>query len=186
MDSGGGTVTNCILIGNLATNSAGGGADRVYTDQLSDCGKLCRLWRRRLRLHIDQLHRGEQHGQLVRAAACLAAVLLARVFSLIARLVGNSASSSGGGAYGGTLNRLLDQQQHCEQRRRRTCGSILNNCLVSGNNAASGGGIYGGMVTNCTVVFNVATNSGGGIFGASGAWCYNSILYYNIGTNGVE
>jgi len=98
-------------------------------------------------------------------------------------IVGNSASSSGGGADGGTLN-ACSISNNTASNGGGTYGSILNNCLVSGNRAGSGGGVYGGIITNGTVVSNLATNSGGGIYGGTGAYGYNSIVYYNTAPNG--
>ena len=180
--SGGGTVTNCILIGNLATNSAGGGADRVTLINCQIVGNsagygggacACTLINCTVVSNTASSEGGGVFGGSPFGASILTNCTIA----------GNSASSSGGGAYGGTLI-ACSISNNTAGNGGGTCGSILNNCLVSGNNAGSGGGIYGGMVTSCTVVFNVATNSGGGIFGASGAWCYNSILYYNSAPTG--
>lgn len=55
--------------------------------------------------------------------------------------LGNLASSNGGGAYSITLT----------------------NCNLSANRAGNGGGVYG-IVNNCILNNNVATNDGGGLF----------------------
>jgi hypothetical protein len=180
--SGGGTVTNCILIGNLATNSAGGGADRVTLINCQIVGNsagygggacACTLINCTVVSNTASSEGGGVFGGSPFGASVLTNCTIA----------GNSASSSGGGAYGGTLN-ACSISNNIAANGGGAYGSTLNDCLVGGNSAGSGGGIYGGIVTNCTVVFNVATNSGGGIFGAAGAWCYNSILYYNSAPTG--
>ncbi|HXR46190.1 MAG TPA: choice-of-anchor Q domain-containing protein [Candidatus Limnocylindrales bacterium] len=180
--SGGGTVTNCILIGNLATNSAGGGADRVTLINCQIVGNsagygggacACTL----INCTVVSNTASNEGGGVFGGSPFGASVLTN------CTIVGNSASSSGGGAYGGTLN-ACSISNNIAANGGGAYGSTLNDCLVGGNSAGSGGGIYGGIVTNCTVVFNVATSSGGGIFGATGAWCYNSILYYNTAPTG--
>jgi hypothetical protein len=197
----GGIVTNCILTGNLATNSAGGGA---YRATLIDCqfignssssgGGACACTLTRCTVVSNTaIYGGGIFGGGVYGASALTNCAIA----------GNSASF-GGGAYGGMLT-------GCSLSNNLAIGgggaynSVLNNCrlvgnsagtgggasgcnlynsLVVGNTAGSGGGLYSGTISNCTVASNAATNSGGGVEGGGGAWCYNSILYHNFAPSG--
>jgi hypothetical protein len=179
--SGGGTVTNCILIGNLATNSAGGGAYRVT---LINCqivgnsagfgGGACAC----TQINCIITSNTAATGGGVYGGGAFGASFLTHC-----TIIGNSASSSAGGAFGGTLN-ACSISNNTASNGGGMYGSTLNNCLVSGNSAGSGGGAYGGIITNCTVVANLATNSGGGIFGGTGAYGFNSIIYDNTAPSG--
>jgi len=180
--SGGGTVTNCILIGNLATNSAGGGADRVTLINCQIVGNsagygggacACTL----IDCTVVSNTASSEGGGVFGGSPFGASVLTN------CTIVGNSAMSSGGGAYGGTLS-ACSISNNAAGSGGGTYASTLNNCLVSGNSAGSGGGVCGGIITNCTVVSNLATNSGGGIYGGTGAYGYNSIVYYNLAPSG--
>jgi len=61
----------------------------------------------------------------------------------------------------------------------------FNSCLIIGNQAKRGGGLYDGLLRNCTVSDNVATESGrpGGILTGSGL---NSVVYGNRDGTGAE
>jgi hypothetical protein len=57
---------------------------------------------------------------------------------------------------------------------------VMYNCIISGNSAEYGGGVYfggGSRVTNCTIFNNVATRSGGGVYGLGAL--DNCIIYSN-------
>lgn len=115
--SAAGTVTNCILIGNLSTNGVGGGAYRV---------------------------------RLVNS-----------------RIIGNYAVNGGG-----------------------VCACELVNSIVLSNKASLGGGVYGSStlgtsaLTNCTIVGNSASSSGGGVNGGGAGQMDNCIVYYNNAPSG--
>jgi hypothetical protein len=80
----------------------------------------------------------------------------------------NNTGINGGGVYGGSV---FGQ-------------SVLNDCLLASNTASYGGGTYGGGITNCTIASNTATIQGGGIFGGTGIYVYNSIIYNNNAPTG--
>jgi len=52
------------------------------------------------------------------------------------------------------------------------------------NTAYTGGGANGGILYNCTVAGNAATNSFGAGGGVSGSTLYNSVVYYNSALSG--
>ncbi|HEY3761045.1 MAG TPA: choice-of-anchor Q domain-containing protein [Verrucomicrobiae bacterium] len=68
-------------------------------------------------------------------------------------------------------------------------GGLVANCLVISNSAnfpgtysgGSGGGIYGGMISNCTLAWNTA-GSGGGVGGGASVW--NCIFTNNVANGG--
>ena len=117
-------------------------------------------------------------------------------------IVGNLANDSGGGAYRGMLVNCILKNNSATDGGGGAYGASLTNCVVSGNSAnngggtynivaadnclivsntasISGGGSYGGMFFNCTWVGNTAVSSGGGVYGGTGAWLYNSIVFFN-------
>jgi hypothetical protein len=182
-----GLVTNCVLVSNLASNSAGGGAYRVI---LVDCQILnssarvgggacsCTLIRCAL-LGNSASSGGAAYGTGV--SGSFGPCVLSNC-----TITGNSAIS-GGGVYGVTLNNSV-VSNNVATTGGGVYSSSLNNCLIVSNTAGNGGGIYGGLATNCTVVLNTATNitgsGGGGVDGGSGAWLYNCIVYYNAALSG--
>ncbi len=176
-----GTVSNCVLIGNLATNSVGGGAFRVRLVNCKVVGNYASSGGGACSCTLDNctvMSNTAASGGGVFGGSVYGASLLNNC-----TIIGNSASSSGGGAYGGTLN-ACSVSNNTAVNGGGAYGSVLCNSLIVGNSASSGGGLYGIIITNCTVAFNLATNSGGGINGGSGAWCYNSIIYCNSAPNG--
>jgi hypothetical protein len=177
----GGTVTNCLLVGNLATNSTGGGALRsilidcqLVGNSASSGGGACACTLTRCTIVSNNAASGGGiYGGGVFGASVLSNCVLA----------GNTASSTGGGAFGSTLI-ACSISNNTAGAGGGAHSSLLNNCLIVANRAADGGGMYAGGATNCTLALNVATNTGGGIDGASGTACQNSILYFNSAPTG--
>jgi hypothetical protein len=174
----GGTVTNCVLIGNVATNSAGGGAYRAV---LIDCqiagnwassgGGACACVMSRCTV----VSNNAAFGGGVNGAGIYGACILSRCL-----VAGNLGSNAGGGGYAGTFT-ACSISNNMSVSGGGVYSSTLDGCLVVSNNASSGGGINGGVISNCTVVLNSATNSGGGVNSAA---CYNSIVFYNSAPSG--
>jgi hypothetical protein len=153
-----GTVTNCVLIGNLATNSAGGGAYRVTLincqiigNYASEGGGACNC----TLINCTVVSNTATSGGGVFGGSPYGPSLLTNC-----TIVGNSASSSGGGTY----------------------SSTLNNCVLKNNFASNtGGGAYNSALLNCTIVNNTINGIAGG--GVSGGGVTNSIVYDNGGGN---
>lgn len=152
--SGSCTVSNCVLVNNLATNAAGGGAYRV---QLFNCqltgnyatygggACACTLVKCTIASNTAPLGRG-----------VYGATPFGNSFLTNCIIIGNSNYSLGGGVYG------------CP-----TCNSLL---VGNGNtNSTSGGASYGGVLINCTLAGNFSHTLGA----ADGSTLANSIIYYN-------
>jgi len=106
-------------------------------------------------------------------------------------IAGNYSGTWGGGDYNGILNRCilsnntvgganpgLGQGGGSYQIVNGNFSVSLNNCLVISNfSYGNGGGVYGsGLVCNCTIVGNTATNQYGGVYRG---YTTNCIIYYN-------
>ena len=131
-DRGGGayysTLNNCTLTGNTAIRDSGGGA---YYSTLNNC-----------------------------------------------TLTGNTATGDGGGAMGSTLNdcTLTGNSANNGGGAR---GGTLNNCILSGNSATRyGGGAYDSFLNDCTLTGNSA-NNGGGVYNLNSYILNNCILTDN-------
>jgi hypothetical protein len=97
-------------------------------------------------------------------------------------------SSNGGGAYFGTLNNCVLIGNQAENSGGGAGGALLNDCLLTGNSATNyGGGASGCTLNNCTVTGNLALPSvvgyGGGV---NNCVLNNSIIYYNSDLNYSE
>jgi hypothetical protein len=126
--SGGGTVTNCVLIGNIATNSAGGGAYRVTLINCQIIGNyasegggacVCTL------INCTVVSNTATSGGGVFGGTGFGASLLSNC-----TIVGNAASSSGGGVNGGGEG-------------------VMNNCIIYFNTAPSGSNYTGIKMNYC-------------------------------------
>jgi hypothetical protein len=178
--AGAGIVTNCILIDNLATNSTGGGADRVT---LLNCllignsaeygGGACACVMTNCTLENNT---GVNGGGVFGGPGFGPSAVSQCIF------IGNSANL-GGGIDGGSLNTCM-LSNNIAVDGGGAYGANLYNCLVTGNSASLGGGVFGGTIYDCTVAFNTATSQGGGIYGGTGAVGYNSIIYDNNSISG--
>jgi hypothetical protein len=185
--AGAGTVTNCILTGNLATNSAGGGAFRVTLINCQIVGNsaasgggacACTL------INCTIVSNTATSGGGVFGSTTLGASVLTNC-----TIAGNSATN-GGGAYGAALTNCVLIGNSAQNGGGMYQGSA-NNCLIISNTASvSGGGAHGGtagaMLVNSTLVGNAAGSSGGGVYGGTGAWLYNCIAYFNSAPAGTN
>jgi hypothetical protein len=143
--SGGGVVSNCLLIGNLATNSTGGGA---YGVRLINC---------QITGNYAADGGGADNSTLYNCV-----------------LSGNSAQF-GGGIYDGTANNCLIVSNVAINtgtgaRGGGAYGAALSDCTVAANSSGQqGGGVdESHTVQNCLVYYNSASFgpniNGGGIF----------------------
>jgi hypothetical protein len=198
-----GVVTNCVLINNLSTNGAGGGAYRV---RLINCqiignyagygGGACGSTLLDCTVASNTAnYGGGVYGSTTLGASLATNCTFVRNSSSTAGggahgstlvncvLSGNSGGQNGGGAYGGSLNQCLVVSNNASAGGGAS-ESTLRNSLVAGNSALTGGGAYNITMTNCTVVSNRATNSSGGIGAGGGAWAFNSIICSNTAPAG--
>jgi len=150
MRNGNGTVSNCVISGNVAKRNGGG----LYYGTINNCtvngnrtavsdgGGLYSATANNSSIIGNSADRG---GGLYRCAAnnCL--------------ISGNSAGRDGGGMYG-----YADK---------------ANNCLIIGNSAGdNGGGLYYCKAQNCTIIGNSAGDNGGGTYNGT---IINNIVWDN-------
>jgi hypothetical protein len=181
--SSGGTLRNCLVIGNTSSNGSGGG---VYATGTKSMVTNCDVIANAAKLAAGTTSTGGGGVMLVSGAqawnsrimynqsplnnSCGGGVFLSSGGSLINCTIMNNTNLAG---YGGGGVWVIG------------AGNTLRNCLITGNNkgagvTGAGVGTHGGgaVIENCTIV----GNSGDGI-GASG-WpctynCVNTIAYYN-------
>jgi len=191
-----GVVSNCVLSGNLASESGGAAAGGT----LNNC--------------ILSGNSSSGRGGAATTATLVNCSLVgntayswgggAESCTLIdCTLTTNSAGSGGGAVYYGTLERCILNGNtadwggggyyasfgHCTLTHNSATnagggayGGTLDNCVVAGNTAVEGGGANFAALNNCTVLSNSATR-GGGVFNCS---VNNSIVYYNSAIDGAN
>ena len=94
------------------------------------------------------------------------------------QLIGNSAND-GGGVYGASLINCLVSSNSAGYGGGMYIGTATNCLIISNAATIFGGGSYQGTFVNCTLAENTAVTAGGGVYGGSGAWLYNSIVFFN-------
>lgn len=94
-------------------------------------------------------------------------------------LIANSAAGAGGGAYSGTLMHcLIASNSSWFMGGGVGWESILKDCLLVGNSVrapGSGGGATFSTLTNCTLIWNTASDAGG----AEHCYLYNCMILSN-------
>jgi len=176
--SAAGTVTNCVLVNNLATNSVGGGAYRVNLLACQLLGNAALLGGGACACTLANCtlasNTASSAGGGVYGASAYGASLLTNC-----TLTGNAAAGAGGGggAYGASLFHCVVANNTATNNGGGAYSCAMNNCLVVGNQAfggvaggGAGGGASGGGLTNCVVCNNTAS-LGGGLYAASATDC---------------
>jgi hypothetical protein len=149
-------VSNCVMIANAANNLGGG----AYFGNIINCSII---------QNSAYSGGGVAHSSVTNSL-----------------ILSNSASAYGGGSYSATLTDCKVFSNTADYGGGTGMGSIYG-CLVVSNQATEmGGAMFSPQnVVNCTIVFNVSTQGGGGVNGSSASSFYNNIIYYNtvsIGT----
>lgn len=181
----GGTLLNCTIVTNYATDSGGGVKGSILTNcivawnsALGDGG-------------------GADGGQL---ANCILASNYTIVYpgfgggggayqSLLngCIIISNITAGTGGGLFEGTANNCKIIANRClSGSGGGATGAILNNCQVIGNMGLIGGGVGGGTAVGCLILSNSCPSGSGA--GVDVGALYNSIIRYNFNTNapGIE
>lgn len=135
-----GIWSNCTVSGNTAKLSGGGS----YGGTLIDCT-------------VQNNQAGNGGG--------------AYMGSLTRCVVNNNTANNGGGAYDATLQDCLVINNTAVTNGGGACRSTISagwvfNCVVSNNTARRGGGVYNNWVGNSLLVDNLAIDAGGGAFSA--------------------
>ena len=175
-------VTNCIITGNSASGSGGGGCNGTYIN-CTISGNTSFTNGGGLDLSLGVATNCAIIGNRAKFGAGIYEGVVNN--SLISS---NRASVYGGGAYSNTLNNCIIRSNSTVIAGGGAIYSILNNCLLTGNFAGGGGGGGGGgasssTLSNCTIVGNIATAGGGG---TESSTLKNCINYYNIGGLGDD
>lgn len=165
----GGTVQNCTISGNVASNGVGGGVGLDFGGTVQNCTIVG-----------NSAYFGGGvfiHSGTVRDCT-------------ISSNVAYGESADGGGMFitsGSVVQNCTISDNECRMRGGGVyiSQSTLQNCTIYGNLAQdnSGGGVhnFGGIVRNCTLVGNNTRDGvfgGGGIFNIDG-WVENCIVYFN-------
>ncbi|HSY20212.1 MAG TPA: immunoglobulin domain-containing protein [Candidatus Acidoferrales bacterium] len=150
-----GTLSNCTLSGNIATNGSGGG---TYIGRLNSCV---------LSNNYAQFIGGGSYSNILNG--CTLAKNIARGF------VGNGSTSGGGAALGVLNNCTLTGNFSLSGGGAAQC--TLYFCTIISNTASqTGGGVNACIVNGCILAGNLSTNYGGGAFSST---LYNSLLWHN-------
>ncbi len=133
------TVSNCLIVGNTARNSAGvlGCAGVLYDSTISG----------------NTAH--NYYGGAAGGGSMDEPVTLNRC-----TLSQNTAAYCGG-VNNGVLNNCIVNENQGSQTAGGVVSSTLNNCLVVGNSGKIGGGVNSCTINNCTIYGNTAENGGG-------------------------
>lgn len=146
----GGMVSNCIMIGNVASYVGGG----VYFGAVKDC------------LIIG--NRAAMGGGLY---GCVA---------YGCTISGNSANTGGGMCQGTVHNCVICDNTATDVGGGTHQGSIYNSLIIKNMAGKAGGGVGRSFLQNCTVAHNTATNRGGGIYSDYMLYgVKNCIVYFN-------
>ncbi|HEX5220261.1 MAG TPA: choice-of-anchor Q domain-containing protein [Verrucomicrobiae bacterium] len=128
----GGTLSNCILAGNVAYGDGGG----ARSGTLVNCSLIGN------RAFVDG------------GAALWSTLSNCYLFN-------NRADSNGGGVYSGSLDNCTVISNYAGANGGGASDSTLRNCNLVRNSASAGGGVAGGTIINSTVVSNSAATGGG-------------------------
>jgi hypothetical protein len=198
-------LTNCILTGNSVTTDNGGGGTSctfnncylnnnssvsggaAYSSTLNNC-----IVSNNLAMGIvSPSGGGGVYGCIVQNSLIIsntAKFLGGGAYnSLMSNCVvqGNHASQAGGVAENASFPQSNLGLSHCIlignfasfgggfAANPRT---VLTNCVICGNQAGTDAGAYSAILLSCSVINNLATNTGGGIDNCAAT---NSIVYYN-------
>ncbi len=176
---GGGTFYDAVIAGNATTNAFqgwGGGLYVLTTGTFIRCSVASN--------HTYSTGGGAWCNGKTRLDHC--------------DVVGNSARYEGGGVLasaGVSIRDCVIRENDCPLgsggglSRNGFGAEITESCWITGNRAAFGAGVYcfgagTGMVRNCVVSGNVATNDGGGAYLDNGGFLQNCTISGNHAANG--
>jgi len=178
----GGTLRNCVIESNRATNYGGG----TYYGVQQDCIYRCNIvsngasYARGGAAYYGTSYNCTYTGNLAMGATNTYGGAIYGGVHYDCTISSNKSSRYGGGFYVGTYHR--SRVVGNDAYFGGGCGNAtIYDSLICNNSARTGGGGYNGRFYGCTIVDNVATNCGGAYLGAA----TNSIIYGNNVVSGT-
>jgi hypothetical protein len=159
------TLTNGATWASVGLDGEGGG---VLLESPSATLSNCVIINNCAYLAGGGAHRGTLYNCLVTGNRAMAPIIV------------GGPSSEGGGVSRAILNACVVVGNFSFTSGGGVAESALNDCMVVSNSASFGGGSYMGVLRNCEIIGNSASNSrysaGGGSYGST---LTNCITYYN-------
>ncbi len=143
----GGSLSNCWIVGNVATSGFGGG---VSGGILYDCQIVNNVAESGGGAYLSTLVDTILSGN----AATIDGGGAYEADMIRCQITGNTASNFAGGAFGGMIGNSLFIGNFAGVAAGAAFSPSLSNCTIIGNSSSNIGGIAGGTARNCIVVDN--------------------------------
>ena len=170
-----GTLFNCLLTNNFASQGAGAGSNVLFNCTLANNFASYQNLNSGGGAYVCTLS-----NCLLVANSCNGGGGGAFSSTLMNCVLSNNIANYGGGVCAGVANNSLLSSNRASVYGGGAYSSALNNCLLRNNlTRNAGGGAYNSVLLGCTVVSNSVAD-GGGIWGGVATNC---IIYYNAGDN---